>query len=76
MAQLDKLILNALDAQRMNEANYSFVMSKLDSYDKKMEFLNFLNKKFLNLAKFPCLTLISSFLHLVNIIPKNNSPIS
>lgn len=44
MAQLDKLILNALDAQRMNEANYSFVMSKLDSYDKKMEFLNFLNK--------------------------------
>lgn len=44
MAQIDKLILNALDVQKINGANYSFVMSKLDSYEKKMEFLNFLNR--------------------------------
>lgn len=44
MAQIDKLILDALDSQRISASNYSFIMNKLDNLDKKMEFLNYLNK--------------------------------
>ena len=44
MAQIDKLILNALDIQKIRGQAYSTIMSKLDSYDKKMEFLNYLNR--------------------------------
>ena len=44
MAQIDKLILNALDIQKIRGQAYSNIMSKLDSYDKKMEFLNYLNR--------------------------------
>lgn len=44
MAQIDKLILNALDVQRLGGHIYSIVMDKLDNSDKKLEFLNYLNK--------------------------------
>ena len=44
MAQIDKLILNALDIQRLGGQIYSIVMDKLDNSDKKLEFLNYLNK--------------------------------
>ena len=44
MAQLDKLILEALDSQRISGNNYSFILNKLDSSEKKIEFLNYLNK--------------------------------
>lgn len=44
MAQLDKLILNALDIQKIRGQAYSNIINKLDSYDKKMEFLNYLNR--------------------------------
>ena len=44
MVQIDKLILDALDSQRISASNYSFIMDRLDNLDKKMEFLNYLNK--------------------------------
>ena len=44
MAQIDKLILDALDSQKISASNYSFIINKLDNFDKKMEFLNYLNK--------------------------------
>ena len=44
MKSIDKFILCALDAQRIAVSNYSIIMNKLDSQDKKMKFLNYLNK--------------------------------
>ncbi|MBQ6476833.1 MAG: hypothetical protein IJI43_00095 [Bacilli bacterium] len=44
MKSIDKFILCALDAQRIAVSNYSIIMNKLDSQDKKLEFLNYLNK--------------------------------
>lgn len=44
MKPLDKLILCALDVQKIGANNYSIIMNKLDNQEKKMEFLNFLNK--------------------------------
>lgn len=44
MTQLDKLILNALDRQRISASNYSFIFDKLDNSEKKLEFLNYLNE--------------------------------
>ena len=44
MKELDERILRELDHQRFGVSNYSFVMDKLDSLDKKFEFLNFLTR--------------------------------
>ena len=44
MAELDKLILNALDRQRISASNYSFILDRLDNSEKKLEFLNYLNE--------------------------------
>ena len=44
MAGVDKLILNQLDRQKISVNNYSIILNKLDSYTKKIEFLNYLNK--------------------------------
>ncbi len=44
MSGLDKLILEALDNQRISSNNYSFIFDKLNNSDKKIEFLNYLNK--------------------------------
>ena len=44
MTELDKLILNALDRQRISASNYSFILDRLDSSEKKIEFLNYLNE--------------------------------
>ena len=44
MSELDKLILNALDRQRISASNYSFILDRLDNSEKKLEFLNYLNE--------------------------------
>lgn len=44
MKELEERILRELDHQRFGVNNYSFVMNKLDSLEKKFEFLNFLTK--------------------------------
>ena len=44
MKELDERILRELDHQRFGVSNYSFVLERLDSLDKKFEFLNYLTR--------------------------------
>lgn len=44
MNQIDERILRELDHQKVGVSNYTFILNKLDSMDKKFEFLNYLSK--------------------------------
>ena len=45
MSNLDKSILKELDNQRLNGNIISIIMNKLDTNDKKYQFLSFMHKK-------------------------------
>ena len=44
MPLLDKLILKELDHQKVKASTYSVILNKLDSFDKKTQFLNYMTK--------------------------------
>lgn len=45
MSEIDKSILKELDHQRLDGNIISTVMNKLDTADKKYQFLSFMHKK-------------------------------
>ena len=45
MSNIDKSILKELDNQRLNGSIISIIMNKLDTNDKKYQFLSFMHKK-------------------------------